>query len=59
MTIQEFDNQKWTKGMKCFYMNKEYTIFGVDFESRNICISRDGETLFKWFNYVYITLINK
>jgi hypothetical protein len=57
MTIQEFDNQKWTKGMKCFYMNKEYTIFGVDFEFSEISLIID--TYPEWISCKLITLINK
>lgn len=36
MTLQEFDNQKWVKGMKARYEDQEYWLRSVNFKERLI-----------------------
>lgn len=42
MTIEEFDQTRWTGNMRCLYKEKEYPIYSVDFEERIIAIDEVG-----------------
>lgn len=43
MTAKEFDETKFTGGMRCLYKRKEYPIYMVDFEERLIAINESNQ----------------
>ncbi len=38
MTVEEFDNQKWTAGMNAKYKGEVYPIGSADFEEKLVAI---------------------
>lgn len=62
MTIQEFDNTRFTGNMRCLYKSKEYPILSVDFEERLIAINETNQEVtddmqLDWKRCENITLI--
>jgi len=43
MTIEDFNNQGWTGGMKAEFKNKIYDIINCDFENKKVGLDIDGE----------------
>lgn len=56
MTLQEFDNTRWSGGMKCTYQGKEHDIGSCDFEERIVGIVVDYSDDLQWVRCENITL---
>ena len=41
MTIEDFENTSFRKGLKAEYMGKEYFVFGVDFDDNLMMIGEN------------------
>lgn len=57
MTIEEFDNTRWSGGMKCIYQGKEHKIGAGEFEEKLVGLCVDYSDQLAWVRCENIELI--
>lgn len=57
MTIEQFDETKWTGGMRITYREKVYDVCSVNFLEKLVAFNTDNDEDLNWARCENVTLI--